>query len=59
MGLAAAQEESPVSSEFVTGPLSLHSTTHIDILKRFLDIEVVVDELELGVFHVQIRPMKK
>ena len=54
MGLAAAQKGTPVSSEFVTGPLSLHATTHIDILKRFLDIDVIVEELELGVFHVQV-----
>jgi len=56
MGLAAAQEVAPVSSEFVTGPLSLHATTHIDILKRFLDIEIAVSELELGVFHVEVKP---
>ena len=56
MGLAAAQEDAPVSSEFVTGPLSLHATTHIDILKRFLDIDVVVDEIELGVFRVEVQP---
>ena len=56
MGLAAAQKDAPVSSEFVTGPLSLHATTHIDILKRFLEIDVIVEELELGVFHVQVEP---
>ena len=56
MGLAAAQEQAAVSSEFTTGPLSLHATTHIDILKKFLDIEIAVDELELGVFHVEVKP---
>ena len=58
MGLAASQQNAGVVSEFLTGPLSLHATTHIEILKRFLDIEVVVDEVELGVSHVQIRPLK-
>lgn len=42
--------------EMMTGPLSLHATTHIDILKRFLDIEVIVNELEDGVFHVEVKP---
>ena len=56
MGLAAAQENG-VASEFVTGPLSLHATTHIDILKRFLEIEISVEELELGVFQVQVKPV--
>lgn len=41
MGLAAAQGH---RSAFRTGPLSLHSRTHIDILKRFLPIEIEVDE---------------
>lgn len=56
MGLAAAQQDAGVASEFLTGPLSLHATTHIDILKRFLDIEVTVDEVELGVYHVRVMP---
>ena len=56
MGLAAGREDAPVSSEFVTGPLSLHATTHIDILKRFLDINVVVDKIELGVVRVEVQP---
>ena len=58
MGLAASQQNAGVVSEFLTGPLSLHATTHIEILKRFLDIEVIVDEVELGVYHVQIRPLE-
>ncbi len=59
MGLAAAQGDASVCSEFVTGPLSLHATTHIDILKRFLDIDVAVDELETGVFHVRVNPASR
>ena len=58
MGLAASQQNAGVVSEFLTGPLSLHATTHIEILKRFLDIEVIVDEVELGVYYVQIRPLE-
>lgn len=52
MGLAAAQGQ---SSSYVSGPLSLHSKTHIDILKIFLDIDVLVDEVETGVFQVTTR----
>ena len=57
MGLAAAQESAAVASEFVTGPMSLHATTHIDILKRFLDIEIDVEEVEPGVSRVQVKPV--
>jgi RNA 3'-terminal phosphate cyclase (ATP) len=41
MGLAASQGR---TSAFRTGPLSMHSKTHIDVLKRFLDIKIDVDE---------------
>ena len=57
MGLAAAQGDASVASEMTTGPLSLHATTHIEILKRFLDIDVVVEEVEMGTFHVQVKPV--
>ncbi|MDB2686133.1 RNA 3'-terminal phosphate cyclase [Mariniblastus sp.] len=57
MGLAAAQTDGAAESEFVTGPLSLHATTHIDILKRFLDIEVIVEEVKSGVFRVRVTPV--
>ena len=57
MGLAAAQETAAVASEFVTGTLSLHATTHIDILKRFLDIEISVEDVEAGVSRVEVKPV--
>ena len=59
MGLAAGQQDAVVASEFLTGPLSLHATTHIEILKRFLNIEVGVKEVEVGVFHVQVKPSER
>ena len=52
MGLAAAQGQ---SSTYVTGPLSLHSKTHIDILKMFLDIDILIEEIETDVFQVTTR----
>lgn len=45
MGLAA---HSGQASSFRTMSLSKHSTTHIDVLKRFLDITVAVDEEDDG-----------
>jgi len=53
MGLAASQGK---SSEMVTGPLSLHTTTHIDILKMFLDIQVAVEELGSDIFKIKVSP---
>lgn len=41
LGLAASQG---ATSRFRTGPLSMHSTTHIDVLKMFLPIEIKVTE---------------
>lgn len=41
MGLAASQGQ---ASSFRTGPLSMHSQTHLDVLKTFLDISVEVEE---------------
>ena len=40
MGLAASQGQ---SSAFLTGPLSKHSQTHLDVLKTFLPIHVSVE----------------
>lgn len=42
MGLAAAQGQ---ESSFRTGALSSHSETHIEILKRFLDIEITTEAM--------------
>lgn len=53
MGLAASQGQ---TSLFVTGPLSLHSTTHVDLLKRFLDIEITIEETGDGMRTVQVGP---
>lgn len=51
LGLSAwrARKESIAGGGvFRTIPLSLHSTTHIDILRRFLDIEIETNEQEDG-----------
>ncbi|MFG0265445.1 MAG: RNA 3'-terminal phosphate cyclase [Rhodopirellula sp. JB055] len=51
MGLAA---HSGHRSEFRTRPLSLHSRTHIDVLKRFLDVNVQTVSAEDGSVHVTV-----
>ena len=53
LGLAASQGQ---TSSFVTGPPSLHCTTHIDILKLFLDIVVEVAEIKPNQFKITIGP---
>ncbi len=53
LGLAAAQGQ---TSTFVTGALSLHSTTHVTLLQRFLDIDITVEETEPNAFTVQVGP---
>ncbi|TWU01466.1 RNA 3'-terminal phosphate cyclase [Neorhodopirellula pilleata] len=53
MGLAA---RSGHASEFVTGPLSLHSQTHITVLQRFLDLDIQTFEKENGSVRVAISP---
>ena len=55
MGLAASQG---ATSSFRTGRLSLHSTTHLDVLKSFLEIESeVVDDGEFS--RVRVGPRKR
>ncbi|MGB7343410.1 MAG: RNA 3'-terminal phosphate cyclase [Pirellulaceae bacterium] len=54
LGLAAHQGQ---TSSFRTGPLSLHSQTHIDVLKMFLDIEIeVCEDDESGSLVVKLLP---
>ena len=53
MGLAASQGQ---TSSFRTGPLSMHSQTHIDVLKTFLDIDVDVQEQADSSFVVRFSP---
>jgi RNA 3'-terminal phosphate cyclase (ATP) len=38
----------PGGGSFRTLPLTLHATTHIDILRMFLDIDIQVEEAEDG-----------
>lgn len=53
MGLAASQGQ---TSEFLTGKLSLHSQTHLDVLKIFLDIKIEVSDEGDGKFLVRFSP---
>ena len=39
---------------FVTGPLSLHTTTNIEIIRKFLDVEISVSELRDEVWKIEI-----
>ena len=40
---------------FVTGPLSLHTTTNIEIIKKFLPVNITVTPLENGTWSVEVR----
>lgn len=51
MGLAAAKGS---ASEFRTGPLSQHSLTHINVLRRFLDIQIRVIQNDDGSVTVRV-----
>ena len=31
---------------YLTLPLSLHSTTHVDLIRQFLDIDVAVERID-------------
>ncbi len=51
MGLAAAKGN---ASEFRTSPLSKHSVTHINVLQRFLDIQIRVTQNDDGSVTVSV-----
>jgi RNA 3'-terminal phosphate cyclase (ATP) len=40
---------------FHTGPLSLHTTTNIEIVKKFLPVEITVEQTANDVFEVQVQ----
>ena len=51
LGLSAAQPADcgvRCGGTYLTGPLSQHTLTHIDILQRFLDISIVVNQRQGG-----------
>lgn len=52
MGLAAQQGQ---PSSFRTDTLSLHSSTHLDILKRFLDIDITTEQRAKNDFLISLR----
>jgi RNA 3'-terminal phosphate cyclase (ATP) len=39
---------------YLTGPLSLHTTTNIEIVKKFMPVEITVDEIADDVFAVKV-----
>ena len=39
---------------FVTGPLSLHTTTNIDVIRRFLDVDIAIRSLGDGRFEMNV-----
>ncbi len=39
---------------YLTGPLSLHATTNIDTIRRFLDVPIAVEEVDRKQFRVQV-----
>ena len=51
MGLAALHGE---MSSFVCGPTSDHTETQIDVIKMFLDINIVAEETSLGRFEITV-----
>ena len=40
--------------EFMTMPLSRHSTTNIEVLKKFLDVDVTVTKIDRLMWRVKI-----
>lgn len=42
------------SGAFLTGPLSLHATTNIDTIRRFLDVPITVEEVARRQVRVQV-----
>jgi len=52
--MAIAAHFSNASSKFRTGPLSQHSLTHADIIRRFLDVEVAIEEQRDSTFVVSL-----
>lgn len=58
LGLSAAQSADcgvQRGGAYVTGPLSQHSLTHIDVLQRFLDISIGVEQQPDGQCEVTLR----
>ena len=39
-----------------TGPLSLHTTTNIEIIRKFLDAEISTEQTEDGTWQVEVKP---
>jgi RNA 3'-terminal phosphate cyclase (ATP) len=44
---------------YVTGPLSLHTTTNIEIIKKFLDVKITASPLADGVWEIEVDNFKR
>lgn len=44
---------------YLTGPLSLHTTTNIEIIKKFLDVKIVSAPVEGGVWEIEVDNFKR
>ena len=51
---AIVATETGLTSRFLTGELSEHSLTHIDLLQRLLPVKIGIDDSTAKKFHVQI-----
>lgn len=56
---ACAAADAPVrrGGSFRTGPLTPHTTTHIDILSRFLPAATTVESNDDGTFIIKVAPL--
>jgi len=44
---------------YLTGPLSLHTTTNIEIIKKFLDVRIVAAPLKDGLWEIEVGQYKR
>ena len=41
---------------YTTGPLSLHTTTNIEVIKKFLDVEITAQPLGAELWRIEVNP---
>jgi RNA 3'-terminal phosphate cyclase len=44
----------PLGGSFTTTPLSGHATTNIDVIRRFVDRKIVVEDVRNGLVRVVV-----
>jgi RNA 3'-terminal phosphate cyclase (ATP) len=42
-------------SSYTTGPLSLHTTTNIQVIQKFLDIDISTTQIDEQVWKIEVR----